>query len=256
MSGITSSMDWPGFFPTGQPELGLSTCSGTNPLPLVEYIIHQFPSTRHVNNIYRFSSEYSAESHSIRRSCAAWVSNYPDPSLASDFYLRNNLTCLGSLIIQVSVARAGRRNRLSEWDSFLSPLGLSGEMSIRYVEEDLVAIQAGSNRLNRQAAYLEAVLFQTISSLHAYWGDGVHQYSNRGLELAHMLFGLRYDLQQQGQPARWRRRRRDHNSFAARRARYAPVRMPELEEIEYASERVWNLSLRLHPPQTIAQSRF
>jgi hypothetical protein len=119
-----------------------------------------------------------------------------------------------------------------------------------------VEIQAGTNRLNRQAAYLEAVLFQTISCLHAYWGDGVHQYSNRGLELAHMLFGLRYDLQQQGQPARWRRRRRDHNSFAARRARYAPVRMPELEEIEYASERVWNLSLRLHPPQTIAQSRF
>jgi hypothetical protein len=119
-----------------------------------------------------------------------------------------------------------------------------------------VEIQAGTNRLNRQAAYLEAVLFQTISCLHAYWGDGVHQYSNRGLELAHMLFGLRYDLQQQGQPARWRRRRRDHNSFAARRARYAPVRMPELEEIEYASEQVWNLSLRLHPPQTIAQSRF
>jgi hypothetical protein len=238
MSRITSSMDSPGFFAPGQPELGPSTYSGTNPLALLQYIIHEFPSTSHVNNVHRFRVEYSAESHSIRRSCAAWVSNYPDPSLASDFYLRNNLTCLGNLIIQVSVARAGRRNRLSEWDSFLSALGLSGEMSIRYVEEDLVEIQAGTNRLNRQAAYLEAVLFRTIFSLHAYWGDGVHQYSNRGLELAHILFGLHYYLQQQGRPARRRRRRRDHNSFAARHARYAPVRLPEIEEIEYASEQV------------------
>jgi hypothetical protein len=131
-------MELPGFFATSQPELRPSTYSGTNPLPLLHYIIHEFPSTSHVNNIHRFRSEYSAESHRIQRWCAVWVSNYPDPSLASDYYLRNNLTYLVDLMIQVSLARAGRRTRLS--GSFLSRLGLSGEMSIRYVEEDLVEI--------------------------------------------------------------------------------------------------------------------
>lgn len=63
-------------------------------------------------------------------------------------------------------------------------------MSIRYVEEALVEIQPGTNRMNRQATYLEAVLSRAITSLHAWWGDGVHQYSNRRLELAHISLGF------------------------------------------------------------------
>jgi len=162
-------MDSQGFFAPSQPQLRPSTYSGTNPLPLIHYIIHEFPSTNHVNNVHRFRSEHSAETHRIRRWCAVWVSNYPDPSLAYDYYLRRNLTWLGSLIIQVWCARTGRGNRLSEWDAALRPLGLSGDMSIRYVEENLVEIQAGANRLNRQIEYLEAVLRLTFSCLQAYW---------------------------------------------------------------------------------------